>query len=77
VYFGVGRKATIDCILTNRWKNLREFFGSSESLKNIGCINGVNWERRCTGVHIFEDAKFFCQNLIVFFPNNVKLQVLM
>jgi len=25
----------------------------------------------CTGVHIFGDAKNFCPNLILFFPNNV------
>jgi len=29
------------------------------------------WRHRCTGVHIFGDAKIFCPNLILFFPNNV------
>jgi len=28
-------------------------------------------KHRCTGVHIFGDAKNSCPNLILFFPNNV------
>jgi len=58
-------------------KILESVLVRQKTLKNIACINGVNWEHRCTGVHIYEDAKIFCPNLILFFPNNVKQEVLM
>jgi len=51
------------------------FFDSCDSSQMLGRVrhskSHVIHRHRCTGVHIFGDAKKFCPNLILFFPNCV------
>jgi len=48
------------------------FFGHVALRMTANDIADVDlvWHR-CTGVHIFGDAKKICPNFILFFPNNV------
>jgi len=58
-YFDDGDKASFYCILRDRWKNLRDYFGCSKYLR-----------KTCTCLHIFQLKITFCKLYSIRGPDN-------